>query len=182
MKKPPIEQFEAFCKQFQKASAAAGKLQYTVPYFIAGHPGSDLRAMIDLALYLKRHDLRPEKVQDFIPGPMDIATCMYHTGLDPTTGKPVYVPKGEKERRLQRALLQYFKPENYADVRMALEQCGRVDLIGSGSNCLIASMPPKGAKKAALAPRRKKTADKNGKNSGGGYRPHRKTAKRRKPR
>ena len=111
MKKPPIEQFETFCKQFQKASSAAGKEQYIVPYFIAGHPGSDLSAMIDLAVYLKHHNLKPEKVQDFIPGPLDIATCMYYTGLDPTTGKPVYVAKGDKERRMQRALLQYFKPE-----------------------------------------------------------------------
>ena len=94
MKKPPIEDFEAFAKEFHRASAASGKEQYLVPYFIAGHPGSDLNAMIRLALYLKQHGLKPDKVQDFIPGPMDIATCMYYTGLDPMTGKPVYVPKG----------------------------------------------------------------------------------------
>ena len=108
-----------------------------MPYFIAGHPGSDLRAMIDLALYLKRHGLKPDKVQDFIPGPMDIATCMYYTGLDPMSGEPVYVPRGARERRLQRALLQYFKPENYADVREALDEAGRLDLIGDGPECLI---------------------------------------------
>ena len=70
----------------------AGKQQYLVPYFIAGHPGCDLEAMIDLALFLKRTGYRPAQVQDFIPGPMDIATCMYYTGLDPMTGEPVYVP------------------------------------------------------------------------------------------
>ena len=73
-------------------------------------------------MYLKRHGLKPDKVQDFIPGPMDIATCMYYTGLDPMSGEPVYVARGARERRLQRALLQYFKPENYADVREALER------------------------------------------------------------
>ena len=71
-------------------------------------------------------------MQDFIPGPLDIATCMYYTGLDPMTGEPVYVAKGGRERRLQRALLQFFKPENYADVREALEEAGRHDLIGDG--------------------------------------------------
>ncbi|MCC6125320.1 MAG: YgiQ family radical SAM protein [Pirellulales bacterium] len=180
MKKPPVERFEAFCSQFQKASAAAGKEQYIVPYFIAGHPGSDLHAMIDLALYLKRHNLKPDKVQDFIPGPLDIATCMYYTGLDPMTGKPVYVPKGDKERRLQRAMLQYYKPENYADVRAALEQTHREELIGPGPECLIPSKPPKGARTSASASSRKKTAEKRPKNSTGGYRPHRKSAKRRK--
>jgi uncharacterized radical SAM protein YgiQ len=180
MKKPPIEQFESFCKQFENASQAAGKEQYIVPYFIAGHPGSDLNAMIDLALYLKRHDLRPDKVQDFIPGPLDIATCMYHTGLDPMTGHTVYVPKGDKERRLQRALLQYFKPENYADVRTALEMAVREDLIGSGPNCLILANPPKILKSAGFASSKKKAGEKRGKHSDGGYRPHRKSKKRQK--
>ena len=118
-------------------AAAAGKRQFLVPYFIAGHPGCDLPAMIELALYLKRHGLKPDKVQEFIPGPMDIATCMYYTGLDPMSGEPVYVARGARERRLQRALLQYFKPENYADVRAALEEAGRLDLIGDGPECLI---------------------------------------------
>ncbi len=143
MRKPPIEQFEAFAEEFRRASAASGKEQYLTSYFIAGHPGSDLRAMIRLALYLKRHGIRPDKVQDFIPGPMDIATCMYYSGLDPMTGKPVYVPRGARERRLQRALLQYFKPENYADVHAALIEAGRTDLIGDGPECLIPSRAQK---------------------------------------
>ncbi len=102
MNKPAIGDFEAFARQFAQAAAAAGKKEFLVPYFIAGHPGSDLRAMIELALYLKRHGLKPDKVQDFIPGPMDIATCMYYTGQDPFSGEPVYVPRGDRERRLQR--------------------------------------------------------------------------------
>ena len=172
MHKPAIGDFEAFARQFTQAAAAAGKKQFLVPYFIAGHPGSDLRAMIELALYLKRHGLRPDKVQDFIPGPMDIATCMYYTGQDPISGEQVYVPRGERERRLQRALLQYFKPENYGDVREALEQAGQLDLVGDRPQCLIPSHWPKGAGRKP-GPSRAKGQ------SSSGYRPHRKTAKRR---
>ncbi|MCE5266591.1 MAG: YgiQ family radical SAM protein [Planctomycetaceae bacterium] len=175
MHKPGIDQFEAFTKQFHDESAAAGKRQFLVPYFIAGHPGCDLLAMIDLALYLKRHGLKPDKVQDFIPAPMDIATCMYHTGLDPMTGEPVYVARGARERRLQRALLQYFKPENYADVRAALEEAGRPDLIGDGHHCLIPSRPPRTAPRSATA----RTSRRGPDTPSAGYRPHRKTAKRR---
>ena len=143
MKKPPIEDFESFEKKFYRAAASADSKRHLATYFMAGHPGCDLPAAIDLALFLKRNGYRPDKVQDFIPGPMDIATCMYHTGIDPMSGREVYVPKGARERRLQRALLQYFKPENYADVRRALEEAGRTDLIGAGRNCLISSRPPK---------------------------------------
>ena len=143
MHKPPVETFAAFQQRFCQAAAAAGKEQYLVPYFMAGHPGCDLPAMIDLALYLKRSGYRPEQVQDFIPLPMDIATCMYHTGIDPISGQEVYVPKGARMRRWQRALLQYFKPENYALVREALREAGRDDLIGPGQECLIPSRPPR---------------------------------------
>jgi uncharacterized radical SAM protein YgiQ len=175
MNKPPIEDFEAFSEHFEREAAAAGKREFLVPYFIAGHPGCDLPAMIDLALYLKRHGIRPDKVQDFIPGPMDIATCMYYTGLDPMTGESVYVARGSRERRLQRSLLQYFKPENYADVREALEEAGRPDLVGNDPECLIPSRPPKmAAKRAERPPRRKQERP------AAGYRPHRKTAGRRK--
>jgi radical SAM superfamily enzyme YgiQ (UPF0313 family) len=110
---------------------------------MAGHPGCDLPAMIELALYLKRSGCRPEQVQDFIPLPMDIATCMYYTGIDPLSGDEVYVAKGARQRRLQRALLQYFQPENYADVRAALVEAGREDLIGTGPHCLIGPRPPR---------------------------------------
>jgi uncharacterized radical SAM protein YgiQ len=175
MKKPPIACYEDFVRQYSAASRQAGKEQFLVHYFISGHPGCDLRAMIDLAVYLKLGGIRPEQVQDFIPGPFDIATCMYHTGLDPMTGEKVYVPKGSRERRLQRALLQYYKPENYHDVREALEKAGRTDLIGPGRDCLIGARPPKGARKEPTGKRSGKPSA-----SAGGYRPHRKTAKRRR--
>ena len=175
MKKPLIDQFEKFAKEFHIASAASGKDQHLVPYFIAGHPGSDLEAMIRLAVYLKRHGLKPDKVQDFIPGPMDIATCMYYTGLDPMTGKAVYVPRGVRERRRQRALLQFFKPENYDEVRAALIEADRTDLIGDCPDCLIPSRRPN-MPTAAI----KKQSGRSPQKPATGYRPHRKTAKRKK--
>ncbi len=181
MKKPSIDSFEAFARKFGRLSREAGKKQYIVPYFISAHPGSDLRAMIELACYLKRNGYRVDQVQDFIPSPMDIAACMYHTGLDPMTGDEVYVAKGARERRWQRALLQYYKPENYRDVREALEQAGRRDLIGPGTECLIPERPPKGADKRSPAKRSGRARSKQeGQARGGtGYRPHRKTARRR---
>ena len=105
----------------------AGLEQYIVPYFISAFPGSDLNAMVELALYLKRHNLRPRQVNDFIPAPMEYATAIYYTGLDPFTGKAVHVPKTEQERRLQRALLQYFKTENFPLVMKALRLANRMD-------------------------------------------------------
>ncbi len=155
-----------------------------MPYFIASHPGSTLDSMIDLALFLKRNDYQPDQVQDFIPSPFDIATCMYHTGLDPFTKKPVYIAKHLRDRKLQRALMQFFKPENYFEVRRALEQAGRQDLIGSGCDCLIGDRPPK----EALDQRRKRanerfhdqtSGDHIRSKPGSGYRPQRKTAGKR---
>jgi len=143
MKKPSRDSFERFAEGFASASKRAGKEQYLVPYFIASHPGSGLEEMIELALYLKRNGYRPRQVQDFIPAPMDIATCMYHTGIDPETMEPVTTPRGDRERALQRALLQYFQPENHALVKRALEHAGRTDLIGSGPECLIPESPPR---------------------------------------
>jgi uncharacterized radical SAM protein YgiQ len=145
MKRPGIDDFEQFAQAFTDQSKQAGKEQYLVPYFISAHPGSDVHAMIELALFLKRNGYRPQQVQDFIPAPMDIAACMYHTGLDPMTKKPVYVAKYLRDRKLQRALMQFFKPENYFLVRKALIQAGRQDLIGEGCDCLIPSRPPQEA-------------------------------------
>ncbi len=178
MKKPPIEDFEAFAKEFRRAAGSAGKRLHLVPYFMAGHPGSDLAAMIRVAQFLQRTGLRPEKVQDFIPAPMDLATCMYYTGIDPATGRTVHVPKGARERRLQRALLQYWMPENYDDVRRALEQAGRFDLIGPGADCLIPARRPRAAAKGRTG--RSRRPQQPGKNAPVGYRPHRRTARRRK--
>ncbi len=113
-------------RRVQAGVAAGGKpKQYLVPYYISSHPGSDLHAMIDLALFLKRNGYRPDQVQDFIPAPFDIATCMYYTGIDPFTKEQVYVARGLKDRKLQRALMQFFKPENYFQVREALIQARR---------------------------------------------------------
>ncbi|MFL5327998.1 MAG: YgiQ family radical SAM protein [Gemmataceae bacterium] len=152
MKKPSIDNFGGFARQFKKASEKAGKpKQFLVPYFIASHPGSDVHAMIDLAVYLKRNGYRPDQVQDFIPAPFDIATCMYYTGIDPFTKKPVTVARAVHDRKLQRALMQFFKPANYFLVREALLQAGRGDLIGNGCDALIPSTPPK----EAIAGRRK---------------------------
>jgi uncharacterized radical SAM protein YgiQ len=145
MKKPSADDYVEFDKAFKAASRRVGKKQYTVPYFIASHPGSGVEEMIDLALFLKRNSYKPDQVQDFIPSPFDIAACMYYTGLDPMTREPVKVTKGLKDRRMQRALLQFFKPENYFEVRRALEQAGRHDLIGSGCDCLIPERPPQEA-------------------------------------
>jgi len=186
MKKPGPDDFLQFDQEFQKASQAAGKQQYLVPYFIASHPGSDLNAMIDLALFLKRNHYQPDQVQDFIPSPFDIAACMFYTGLDPFTLKPVYVAQHLRDRKLQRALLQFFKPENYFEVRRALEQAGRRDLIGSGCDCLIPATPPKVALDKRRAEANRSLREQTGGDhirsrpgTGQGYRPQRKTHKRR---
>jgi uncharacterized radical SAM protein YgiQ len=178
MRKPAIDVFERFARLFRQHSVEAGKRQFLVPYFMAAHPGCDLPAMIELAVYLKKHGLKPEKVQDFIPLPMDPAACMYYTGIDPMNGEEVFVPRGERQRRLQRALLQYFMPENYADVRAALEEAGREDLIGAGPHCLIPSHSPKIGAKKKTSPRPLAGEDHSVKTAG--YRPHRKSARRRK--
>jgi uncharacterized radical SAM protein YgiQ len=153
MKKPVNNNFEGFARDFNQASEQAGKpKQYLVPYFIASHPGSDLHAMIDLAVFLKRNGYRPDQVQDFIPAPFDIATCMFYTAIDPFTKEAVYVARHLKDRKLQRALMQFFKPENYFEVREALIQAGRQDLIGGGCDCLIPAQPPR----EAIAGRRRR--------------------------
>ncbi len=145
MKKPNAADYDGFAEAFQTASRKAGKKQFLVPYYIASHPGSDLSAMIDLAVFLKRNGYKPDQVQDFIPAPFDIATCMYYTGLDPFSGVPVHIARGLRDRKMQRALMQFFKPENYFLVRDALLKAGRADLIGSGCDCLIPAQPPRAA-------------------------------------
>lgn len=198
MKKPNIDNFGTFAAEFKKASTAAGKpKQSLVPYFIASHPGSDIHAMIDLAVFLKRNGYRPDQVQDFIPAPFDVATCMYYTGIDPFSKKQVHVARDLKDRLKQRAMMQFFKPENYFAVREALLQAGRADLIGGGCDCLIPGQPPKeaiaarrrGANEATRgdhyhtvpSPARGEPAGERGVSSQG-YRPGRKTQQRRKKR
>jgi uncharacterized radical SAM protein YgiQ len=145
MRKPSGDDFEKFAEVFHRESQAAGKRQYLVPYFIASHPGSDLDAMIDLAVFLKRNGYRPDQVQDFIPAPFDVATAMYYTGIHPFTKQPVHVARRLRDRKLQRALMQFFKPENWFEVREALRKAGRPDLIGHGCDCLIPPQPPRAA-------------------------------------
>ncbi|MCA9180687.1 MAG: YgiQ family radical SAM protein [Planctomycetales bacterium] len=145
MRKPANDDFEFFADVFKEESQAAGKKQYLIPYFIASHPGSDLDAMINLAVFLKQNGYKPDQVQDFIPAPLDVATCMYYTGLDPFTKKPVFIAKGLRDRKTQRALMQFFKTENYFEVRDALRSAGRTDLIGDGCDCLIPAAPPREA-------------------------------------
>ncbi len=184
MKKPGAEDFTEFDREFKKASAAAGKKQYLIPYYISSHPGSDENAMIDLALFLKRNGYKPDQVQDFIPSPFDIAACMYHTGLDPFTRQPVHIAKHLRDRKVQRALLQFFKPENYFEVRRALEQNGRQELIGAGCDCLIPANPPREAldqrrKRANDDVREQRSGDHIRGTPGGGYRPGRSSQQRR---
>ncbi len=186
MKKPDIDDFAGFADAFKDASVKAGKKQYLVPYFITAHPGSSVESMIDLAIFLKQNGYRPDQVQDFIPAPMDIATCMYHTGLDPMSMKPVFVAKHLRDRKFQRALMQFFKPENYFLVRKALLNAGRSDLIGDGCDALIPSHPPKAAIDARRQQASRSFQDgdhyhsaQREKDLSSGYRPGRSSARRR---
>jgi len=138
MNKPGKESFEHFCQKFEESRGASGKEQYILPYFMSGHPGCKVEDMVTLALYLRDHSLYTEQVQDFTPTPMSISTCMYYTGLDPFTLKPVYIPKG-REKQVQRAMLHYRDREKQELVREGLTMAGRTDLIGHGNRCLVAA-------------------------------------------
>ena len=137
MGKPKRALYDKFVKKFYDINEKIGKEQYLVPYLISSHPGSDLRAAIELAEYLKEQGYMPEQVQDFYPTPGTLSTCMFYTEIDPRNMKSVYVPKTGREKAMQRALLQYRKKENYRLVSEALKEAGREDLIGFGPNCLI---------------------------------------------
>ena len=138
MGKPPIEVYNKFEKRFYELTKSANKKQYLVPYLMSSHPGSTMKDAIELAVFLKRNNMHPEQVQDYYPTPGTISTCMFYTGIDPNTMQKVYVPKTAKEKAEQRALLQYFKPENRQIVLSALKKANRFDLIGTGKNCLVA--------------------------------------------
>ena len=137
MNKPPFSMYLAFKRRFDELNEKLHKKQYLVPYLISSHPGCTLKDAVNLALYLKSINYMPEQVQDFYPTPSTKSTCMYYTGIDPDTMQPVYVPRDKQEKRMQRALMQYAKPSNYAVVREALILAGRRDLIGSGAGCLV---------------------------------------------
>ena len=166
MGKPPNAVYQKFIAKYQRLNEKLGMKQYVVPYLMSSHPGSTLKEAVKLAEYLRDLGYMPEQVQDFYPTPSTISTVMYYTGLDPRTMEPVYVPTNPHEKAMQRALIQYRDPKNYALVREALEKAGRQDLIGFGKECLIRPYPPKKdagkpggkqetGKSAAKAPSRK---------------------------
>ena len=137
MGKPPVEVYDRFKEKYRKINEQIGKKQYLVPYLMSSHPGSTLKDAIALAEYLRDLGYMPEQVQDFYPTPSTISTCMYYTGLDPSTMQPVYVSHNPHEKAMQRALIQYRNPSNYDLVYEALKKEHREDLIGFDQHCLI---------------------------------------------
>lgn len=140
MGKPHIEAYKKFAQKYFAISKKVKKEQYLVPYLMSSHPGSTLKDAIELALFLKEQKLRPQQVQDFYPTPGTISTCMFYSEIDPYTMKKVYVPKTKEQKAEQRALLQYFRPENRQAVIAALTKAGRKDLIGNKPGCLVAPL------------------------------------------
>ena len=139
MGKPHIESYKKFADEFYRINGEIHKKQYLVPYLMSSHPGSTIKEAVELALFLKRENIHPEQVQDFYPTPGTVSTCMYYTELDPYTMEKVYVAKNPHEKAMQRALLQYFRPENRELVKEALILAGRRDLMGNSPKCLISS-------------------------------------------
>ena len=143
MGKPTREVYERFVKKYHDTNKRLNKKQFLVPYLMSSHPGSDLNAAIELALYIKEMGYTPEQVQDFYPTPGSLSTTIYYTGINPFTNEEVYVPKAQREKNMQRALMQYNLPHNYSLVREALMKANRQDLIGFDKKCLIPPRPPK---------------------------------------
>ena len=161
MGKPEHAVYEQFRKDFAQANQKAGLKQYAVPYFMSSHPGCTLKDGVKLAEYVRDMGFMPEQVQDFYPTPSTMSTCMYYTGIDPRTGKSVYVPKDPHEKAMQRALIQYKNPANRELVKEALKKAGRGDLIGPDRKCLIKegtiSKNPDSTAKTASKLKKKKT-------------------------
>ena len=162
MGKPHIQDFDRFCKRFYEETKRIGKEQYLVPYLMSSHPGCTIADAVELAVYLKRHHMRPEQVQDFYPTPSTLSTCMYYTGINPLDGKSVYVPKDPHEKAIQRALMLYKNPANRKLVLEGLQRAGRMDLVGFGPKCLI-------------RPEKKNSFSPGNKNSGSSRRPAHRT-------
>jgi len=166
MGKPGKDVYNRFCDKFYAVNEKLGKKQFLVPYLMSSHPGSTLHDAIELALYIKKHNLHPEQVQDFYPTPFTISTCMFYTGLDPFTMQEVYVARDPEEKRMQRALLQFRNPDNIPLVIKALKKAGREDLIGYDKDCLVRPINDnkynnrKGANKNVSDNRRKKSFSK----------------------
>ena len=163
MGKPHIDVYRKFASMFYEETKRIGKKQYLVPYLMSSHPGSTLRDAVELSIFLKEHGMHPEQVQDFYPTPGTVSTCMFYTGMNPYTMEPVFVPRTKEEKAMQRALLQYFLPQNHRLVVKGLKMAGRTDLIGTGPGCLVpplreeprsnAAAPKKGGKSARPAGR-----------------------------
>lgn len=137
MGKPKVSVYRRFVKEYQEMNVKLNKRQYLVPYLMSSHPGSTLKEAVELAEFVRDIGYMPQQVQDFYPTPSTISTCMYYTGVDPRTMKPVYVTTNPHEKAMQRALIQYRDPKNYELVREALTLAGRTDLIGYDKKCLI---------------------------------------------
>jgi uncharacterized radical SAM protein YgiQ len=170
MMKPGIGSYDRFKQMFEEASAAAGKKQYLIPYFIAAHPGTSDEDMMNLAIWLKRNGFKADQVQTFYPSPMATATAMYHTNLNPLKGisrhldgpnrraERVDIVRGEKRRRLHKAFLRWHDPANWPLLREALKAMGRADLIGNGKHHLIPAFQPSGEAGYTSARRKNSTA------------------------
>ena len=162
MGKPKNQVYQQFVDRFVKMNRRLQKEQYLVPYLMSSHPGSSWKEAVELAEFCRDMGYMPEQVQDFYPTPSTISTCMYYTGLDPRTMKPVYVPKNPHEKAMQRALIQYRNPANYDLVKEALIKAGRTDLIGFDQKCLIRPKKLSGEK----AQKKEPEARRKGKRSG----------------
>ncbi|MBM7870521.1 putative radical SAM protein YgiQ [Clostridium pascui] len=143
MGKPNNDVYEKFINKYKSINKNLDKKQYLVPYLMSSHPGSDLSSAVELSQYIKQMGYTPEQVQDFYPTPGSLSTTVYYTGINPLTGEKVYTPKTQKEKNMQRALLQFKIPKNYNTVKDALIACNREDLIGKGPHCLIGDKEPK---------------------------------------
>ena len=171
MGKPHFDVFLKFWRQYQKLNEEGGTEQYLVPYLMSSHPGCTLSDAVELAELLHKNGRTPEQVQDFYPTPGTLSTCMYYTGIDPRDMSEVYVARDPKEKAMQRALLQWSRPEKRALVVEALEEAGRTDLIGYEKKCLIRPrkgepygqppVKPERPERPERQPRRKKEASGN---------------------
>ncbi len=166
MGKPSRAVYDAFCRRFDEINRTYNLNQFVVPYLISSHPGSTMKEAIELAEAVRDMGYMPEQVQDFYPTPSTMSTCMYYTGVDPRTMKPIYVAHDPHEKAMQRALIQYRKPENYKLVREALERAGRRDLIGYGPKCLIRPVPPRPGETGGSATGKAGKGGKGGKGGG----------------
>lgn len=163
MMKPGMGSYDKFKQMFDKYSNEAGKEQYLIPYFIAGHPGCEDTDMLNLAVWLKKNGFRVDQVQTFYPSPMALATAMYHSNHNPLKklhykSDTLYTAKNLEQRRLQKAFLRYHDEKNWPQLRQALKKMGRKDLIGDGQLCLVPDDSKKSRQKIDKRPKKYKTA------------------------